>query len=256
MSSHLNGRDGPARAMLAIEGLTKSFGAHRVLRDVALSVREGDVHAVIGPNGAGKTTLVNVITGVHAPSAGKVSFGGEDVTSLPIHHRARRGLSRTFQITNLFGDLTARENVEVALVGYRKYRRAHLPDGDSADMNFKALLDLVGLSFAAEKRADRLSHGDQRLLEVAVAMASRPKLLLLDEPSAGMSPAETSAFIALVNAQLRRRVTVILVEHDMAVVTGTADRISVLAAGNVLADGPPAEVLANSFVREVYLGRA
>lgn len=251
---------GPAEAvLLEISGLTKSFGAHSVLKGVNLTIAAGTVHAVIGPNGAGKTTLVNVITGVHPPSGGSIAFVGEDVTGLPVHLRARRGLARTFQITNLFGDLTVRENVEVALAGARRHR---LPRLDAAAREAArattavGLLRSVGLAGAAGVKADVLSHGDQRLLEVAVALACQPRLLLLDEPSAGMSPAETRAFIGLVNEQLRGRVTVVLIEHDMAVVMGTADRICVLAGGAVLADDTPHQIMQNPFVREAYLGRA
>jgi len=247
------------QALLEISGLTKAFGPHSVLKGVDLKIAPNAVHAVIGPNGAGKTTLVNVITGVHPPSGGTIAFAGEDVTDLAVHHRARRGLARTFQITNLFGDLDAQENVEVALAGTRRYRLARL----DADVRARAgattardLLALVGLATAAQVKAEVLSHGDQRLLEVAVALACQPRLLLLDEPSAGMSPAETKAFIDLVNERLRGKVTIVLIEHDMAVVMGTADRICVLAGGAVLADGTPNEIMQNPFVREAYLGRA
>ena len=248
-----------ASALLEVSGIKKDFGAHSVLRGVELSINPGTVHAVIGPNGAGKTTLVNVITGVHLPTAGCICFDGEQVTTLSVHHRARRGLARTFQITNLFGDLTVRENVAVALAGSRKHRFARLnaeqlthAKRTTADQ----LLEDVGLERATNAKAEVLSHGDQRLLEVAVALACQPKLLLLDEPSAGMSPAETHAFISLVNKRLRGKVTVVLIEHDMAVVMGTADRICVLAAGAVLADGEPSDIMKNPFVREAYLGRA
>lgn len=246
-------------ALLEIKGVTKNFGAQSVLRGVEMCVAPGTVHAVIGPNGAGKTTLVNVITGVHQASAGHIAFNGEAMTNLSVHHRARRGLARTFQITNLFGDLTVRENVAVAIAGARKHRFSRLsPEEVSIAQRTTAeqLLEEVALGHAANRKADVLSHGDQRLLEVAIALACQPKMLLLDEPSAGMSPSETQAFISLVNSRLRGKVTIVLIEHDMAVVLGTADKICVLAAGAVLADGEPSEIMKNSFVREAYLGRA
>ncbi|MCV9938345.1 ABC transporter ATP-binding protein [Boseaceae bacterium BT-24-1] len=230
-----------------------------MLKGVDLQVGEGTVHAVIGPNGAGKTTLVNIITGVHSPSAGSIRFAGEQVASLSVHQRARRGLARTFQITNLFGDLTVRENISVALAGARRHRFKRLSDAEleyARSTTVEELLGLVGLQAASEVKAEILSHGDQRLLEVAVALACQPKMLLLDEPSAGMSPAETQAFISLVNTRLRGRVTIVLIEHDMAVVMGTADRICVLAGGSVLADGMPSEIMQNTYVKEAYLGRA
>lgn len=238
-------------AVLRVEGLCRQFGEFAALSDASLAVAEGATHAVIGPNGAGKTTLINVITGVLAPTAGKVLLGTRDITGLSAYRIARHGLVRTFQITSLFNKLTVRENVEVALVARRKYH-AHSGCHAGAD----EVLGLVGLEALAEQKVENISHGDQRLLEVALAIAAEPRVLLLDEPTAGMSPSETANFVELLVNKLKGRHTVVIVEHDMEVVMRTADRISVLQRGSVIADGAPAEVMRDAVVREAYLGRA
>lgn len=243
------------KIILQTESLSKSFGKFEALRDASLTVREGKAHAIIGPNGAGKTTLVNVITGLFKPTSGTVRLADEDITTASIHDIARRGLVRTSQITSLFSGLTVRDNVEVAVVAREKYRTEGRAEqrrpASSAD-----LIDLVGLSPVADRRVDSLSHGDQRLLELAVALAIEPSVLLLDEPTAGMSPLETGRFIDLVNGSLKLKYTVVLIEHDMAVVMGTADQICVLHQGSIIADGAPEEIMSDRFVREAYLGSA
>jgi len=216
---------------LELTDVQKHFGGHDVLRGVTLSVPKGQVRAIIGPNGAGKTTLINVITGIHPPSAGAIHLDDADITRMPPHRIARRGLSRTFQIASLFLDLTVIENVRVAAHAATRFR----PSAAPAEGN----LELAGITPLAHRLASEISHGDQRLLEIAVALASNPVLLLLDEPTAGMSPAETHRFIEIVNRHLRHRTTLVIVEHDMHVVMNTADVISVLTMGTILAEGPP-----------------
>ncbi len=243
--------EGVGSAALEVRGLSKDFGGLAVLRDVTLAVPHGEVRAIIGPNGAGKTTLINVVSGVHPASAGSVRLGRADVTGLAPFEIARLGLARTFQIASLFLDLSVLENVRVAAHAgwrFRPRRAAQLSPGES--------LALLGLDHLASQQASGISHGDQRLLEIAVAIATDPVLLLLDEPTAGMSPAETHRFIELVNQRLRKRYTLVIVEHDMHVVMNTADVISVLAMGRILAEGEPAAIRAEASGQEAYLGSA
>jgi branched-chain amino acid transport system ATP-binding protein len=233
---------------LETRDLCKQFSGLEVLRDVSTAVHTGEVRAVIGPNGAGKTTFFNVLTGIHPASSGRVFLGEADVTGLPAYRIARKGLSRTFQISNLFADLTVRENALVAIHAGRRFRQSR----DTVDES----LSLVGLSALADRLVSEISHGDQKLLEIAIATAGNPDVLLLDEPTAGMSPAETSRFIDLLNERLRSRYTIVIVEHDMNVVMNTADVISVLALGRILAEGGPDEISRNPSVQEAYLGSA
>jgi branched-chain amino acid transport system ATP-binding protein len=240
----------PDVAPIALEtkDLCKDFSGLEVLKGVSTAIRAGEVRAVIGPNGAGKTTFINVLTGVHRPSSGRVLLGESDVTGLPAYRIARKGLSRTFQIANLFTDLTVQENAAVAIHAGQHFRQSH----DTVDES----LALVGLATLADRLVSEISHGDQKLLEIAIATACGPDVLLLDEPTAGMSPAETSRFIDLLNERLRSRYTIVIVEHDMNVVMNTADVISVLALGGILAEGKPDEIRENPSVREAYLGSA
>jgi branched-chain amino acid transport system ATP-binding protein len=235
---------------LEVRGLARHFGGFVALRDVSFSVRVGTTHAIIGPNGAGKSTLVNTISGLLAPTAGSVWLAGADISHRRAHQIARMGLVRTFQIASLFADLTVRENLDVALVACRRYRPgAHRRSSDE-------LLELFGLGAAAHQRVAWLSHGDQRILEVALALAADPQVMLLDEPTAGMSPDETDRFIRLVNDRLKGNHTVVLIEHDMDVVSQTTDHVTVLCAGAVLADGAREAVMVDALVQEAYLGRA
>jgi branched-chain amino acid transport system ATP-binding protein len=229
-----------------VESVGKMFGSFRALSDVSLSVREGEIRAIIGPNGAGKTTFVNVVSGVIRPTTGPVFVAGTDVTALAPQRRARIGLARTFQITSLFRGMTVGDHIQLAARGNGR-RQA----GDALE-----LLRQFGLEAMAGRTVETLSHGDQRILEVAMALALRPKLLLLDEPTAGMSIAETEATIHLINTHLRGELSIIIIEHDMSVVMRTADEITVLAGGRVAAEGTPAAILSNPLVREIYLGSA
>ena len=227
-------------ALLETRHLSRSFGGLKAVEDVDFSLAAGEVRAVIGPNGAGKTTFVSLISGRLAPSSGTVVFAGEDVTALPAFRRVQRGIAYTFQITSIYGNLTAEENVALA---------AHQP-GARAN---HAILDRVGLGARAGQRAGTLSYGHQRLLEVAMGLALRPKLLILDEPTQGLSDAEIEGFIALVR-EVAREATVLLIEHNMPVVMELAHRITVLDRGRILAEGSPAEIRANAAVQSAYLG--
>lgn len=239
---------------LQARGLEKRFGEFQALRGVDFTVLRGATQAIIGPNGAGKTTLINVVSGLIKPSGGAVTLGEEDITDAPPHHIARQGLIRTFQITSLFGDLTVEDNLEVAIVARDKYRASAITPDETAS-TAHGIMGLLGLSQVADEKVDNLSHGDQRLLELGVALALRPLVLLLDEPTAGMSPVETRSFVELVNTRLKTHYTIVLVEHDMDVVMKTADRITVLESGRVIADGTPTDIVQNELVQEAYLGR-
>ncbi|MFM8747706.1 MAG: ABC transporter ATP-binding protein [Aestuariivirga sp.] len=227
-------------ALLETRHLSRSFGGLKAVEDVDFGLAAGEVRAVIGPNGAGKTTFVSLISGRLAPSSGTVVFAGEDVTALPAFRRVQRGIAYTFQITSIYGNLTAEENVALA---------AHQP-GARAN---HAILDRVGLGARAGQRAGTLSYGHQRLLEVAMGLALRPKLLILDEPTQGLSDAEIEGFIGLVR-EVARDATVLLIEHNMPVVMELAHRITVLDRGRILAEGSPAEIRANAAVQSAYLG--
>jgi branched-chain amino acid transport system ATP-binding protein len=245
-----------ADPVLRIEGLTKNFGGLRVTDDVTLDVRPGELHAVIGPNGAGKTTLINQISGLLAPDAGRIMFGGEDVTRLPVHKRAAQGLARSFQITSILPRFSVLENVALAVqarsgTSFRFFGRA----ADEAALNAPALAALaqVGLAERADVPAGELSHGEKRALELAIALAMEPKLLLLDEPMAGTGRDETERLVTALRA-LKGRFPMVLVEHDMGAVFALADRISVLIYGRILASGTPAEVRTDPQVVTAYLG--
>jgi branched-chain amino acid transport system ATP-binding protein len=246
-----------AEPLLRLQSLNKRFGALRVTENVSLDVLPGEIHAVIGPNGAGKTTLIGQISGLLRPDSGAILLNGKDVTRLPMHARARRGLARSFQITNLLPDFSALENVALAAQAhagssFRFFRPARL----DRELNTRALdsLALVGLAAGAGTRAASLSHGEKRLLELAVAVVQDPAVLLLDEPMAGTGREETNQLIGVLR-QLKGRHAILLVEHDMEAVFALADRISVLVYGRVIATGSPEAVRRDEAVREAYLGR-
>jgi len=248
----------PGSAALSAVGLTRRFGAFTAVEDVTLHLPRGARHAVIGPNGAGKTTLVNLLTGVLRPSAGGVQIGGADVSALPQHLRVRRGLSRTFQLNTSFGGLSVQENLLLAVLerdrlsgnfwsSLRRFRRQ--------EEEARALLDTVNLAGDAAAIARTLPYGKQRLLEIGLALASRPEILLLDEPAAGV-PSSDSGVIFERLAALPRSLSILFIEHDMSLVMRFAERVTVMVAGRVLVEGTPAEIMADSRVRDVYLGRA
>ncbi len=246
-------REAPA---LALSDLSKAFGGLKAVDGVALSVEPGERRALIGPNGAGKTTLFNLISGELPPSEGRIALFGRDVTTLPPHRRAALGLARTYQITNLFPSLTVLENLLLAVQGLERTKLAFLRPVASYRHLFeraRAVLDSVGLGGKEGEVVKNLSHGEQRQMEVAMALASRPRLLLLDEPTAGLSPAESLTMTALLKT-LDAGITLLVIEHDMDVAFALTDRVTVLHNGRVVADGSREEVRANPLVKEIYLG--
>jgi branched-chain amino acid transport system ATP-binding protein len=245
-----------ADAVLAVSGLRKAFGALVVSDDVALDVRTGECHALIGPNGAGKTTLLAQLAGEVAPDAGTISFGGRDVTRLGPDARARLGIARSFQITTLVGDFTAEDNVALAVQARAatsmRFWRSAARDAALRDPA-RAALERVGLGQRANVRASDLAHGEQRLLELAIALVQEPRALLLDEPMAGLGHDESRAMIALLR-EIKPAVAMLLIEHDMEAVAELADRVTVLVAGHAIASGSYAAIRSDPRVREAYLG--
>jgi len=244
------------RNLLEVRGLAKSFGALRASDGIDLEVRQGETHAIIGPNGAGKTTLIAQLAGELRPDAGTVRFAGEDITSLSAPQRARKGLARSFQITSIYADFSALENVMLAVQAhagssFRFWSPAR--EDEALRSPARKFLDEVGLSARADVQAANLAHGEQRQLEIAMALACRPHLMLLDEPVAGMGAEETQRMIAFLST-LKGGKTIVLVEHDMDAVFSLADRISVLVYGRIIATGTPREIRANVEVRRAYLG--
>jgi branched-chain amino acid transport system ATP-binding protein len=236
--------------------LEKRFGGLAVTRDLSLKIEAGARHALIGPNGAGKTTVINLLTGVLAPNSGRILLEGQDITALPVHKRVLRGLSRTFQINQLYADLTPLETIGLAASehlghGSDWWRRM----GTRTDVNDEIAENLARfhLTDVMNERTATLPYGKQRLLEIAVAIATKPRVLLLDEPAAGVPESERHDILSAV-ASLPRDVTVLLIEHDMDLVFSFADRISVLVAGAMLVEGPPDEVARDPRVKAVYLG--
>jgi branched-chain amino acid transport system ATP-binding protein len=242
--------------MLQIDGLSKRFGGIVASDAITLSVPRGELHAVIGPNGAGKTTLIAQLTGQLLPDTGSVRFAGEDVTELPMHTRSLLGLARSFQITSIFLDFTALDNVILAVQAHAGHSfhfwRAARSQPELRDPA-RAALERVGLGHRADTVASSLSHGEHRQLELAMALAGKPRMLLLDEPMAGMGPDESARMVKLMR-ELKGELTILLIEHDMEAVFALADRITVLVYGRVIASGKPEEIRANSQVRDAYLG--
>ena len=243
-------------ALLEVEGLSKRFRGVTASDNVQFDVREGELHAIIGPNGAGKTTLINQLAGEILPDSGCIKFAGRDITVLPTYRRSALGLARSFQITSLFLDFTALDNVALAVQAhaghsFRFWRNAR------RDRQLRepalAALKRVGLEGRRDILVSRLSHGEQRQLELAMALATEPRLLLLDEPMAGLGPKESHHMVALLR-ELKGAVTILLIEHDMETVFSLAHRITVLVEGRAIASGAPATIRANPEVRRAYLG--
>jgi branched-chain amino acid transport system ATP-binding protein len=243
-----------ATGVLRTDGLSVRFGGLTALNNVSMSVPRGQIRAVIGPNGAGKSTFFNCLTGVIRPTSGRIVFDGEDITGLPPYLISRKGLARSYQITNILPRATVLENVRIAAQSRRynwrmlRHHRAYTDVLDRAH----AVLASIGLDDKAEELAANLSHGEQRTLEIAIALATQPKLLCLDEPTAGMSVAETHYTVELIR-RIAANLTILIVEHDMEVVMGLASAVTVLHYGEILAEGSPAEIQANARVQEVYL---
>lgn len=244
--------------VLSIENLNKRFGGVNATVDVSLEVTSGELHALIGPNGAGKTTLIAQLSGLLMPDTGSINFNGRDITRAPAHVRAQAGLGRSFQITSVFPALSVLENVALAVQvtqghSYRFWRPV------SRDLRLlepaAAAVERVGLTAQLHSIASQLSHGERRQLEIAMALAGEPLLLLLDEPMAGMGPEESAAMVSLLS-QLKNECTILMVEHDMDVVFALADRVSVLVYGNIIATGNPEQIRTDEHVRHAYLGEA
>jgi len=245
-----------AEPLLQIEALTKRFGGVVASDAISLEVPRGELHAVIGPNGAGKTTLIAQLTGELAPNAGRIRFDGADITAVPVYRRSQLGLARSFQVTSLFLDFSALDNVALAVQAhaghsFRFWRNARREPELRAPA--RAALERVGLGSRAEVLVANLSHGEHRQLEIAMALATRPRMLLLDEPMAGMGPEESARMVRMLR-ELKQELTILLIEHDMEAVFALADRITVLVYGRVIASGAPDAIRQNAEVREAYLG--
>jgi branched-chain amino acid transport system ATP-binding protein len=245
---------------LEIRGVSKRFGNLVAVQEVSLAVPKGELHAIIGPNGAGKTTFFNLISGYFPPSAGSILFEGRDVTRMPAHRRVALGMARTFQITEIFPELTVFENVRIGTevaAGHRLRPWIGRSDREDIRARVQETLLQVGLQEKSDRRVGELAHGDQRAVEIAMALALRPHLLLLDEPTAGMGDQETYQITQLIRRLHRDGgYTVVLIEHDMRVVFHLAQRIAVLDQGRLLAAGTPEEIAANEAVQAAYLGKA
>ena len=245
-----------AEILLEIEGLTKRFGGVVAAHEVSLALPAGELHAIIGPNGAGKSTLIGQLTGEVAPDSGRIRFDGQEITNLPVYQRSQLGLARSFQVTTLFPDFTALDNVALSVQAHSGHSFHFWRNAQSeAELREPAQMALarVGLTERAATPVADLSHGERRQLEIAMALAGRPRMLLLDEPMAGMGPEESARLVELLRA-LKGGITVMLIEHDIDAVFALADRISVLVYGRIIATGDPAAIRADHAVREAYLG--
>jgi branched-chain amino acid transport system ATP-binding protein len=253
-SSPAESRGGETVPVLRTEGLTIRFGGLTALNNVNLTIGRGEIRAIIGPNGAGKSTFFNCVTGVLRPTSGRILLNGNDITGQPPNIISRSGVARSYQITNILPNATALENVRIAAQsrrhGWNMFR--HYTEFRDIIDRAEAVLASVGLASKADELASNLSHGEQRNLEIGIALATEPQLLCLDEPTAGMSAAETHDIMQLVR-KIAKDLTILIVEHDMPLVMELADRITVFHYGQVLADGPPAEIQNNPRVLEVYL---
>ncbi len=243
-------------AMMEIRDLNKSFGGVHATAHVSLEVAEGEVHAIIGPNGAGKTTLISQLSGELLPDSGEILFDGRNITRLPMHARSHMGLARSFQITSVFQDMTMLENVALAIQAHQGHSfRFWTPSAKDTSLTGPAMeyLAQVGLDDKADRIANAVSHGEHRQLEIAMALATEPKLLLLDEPMAGMGPEESSRMVEILG-KLKGSKTMLLIEHDMDAVFALADRISVLVYGAIIATDAPDSIRSNEEVKRAYLG--
>ena len=247
-------------SLLVVDSVTRRFGSLVAVDDVSMTVEPGELRAVIGPNGAGKTTFFNLISGFLQPSSGRIVFDGEDVTNLLPARRVWKGIARTFQITEVFPELSVRENLRIAVEVAAGYRlRPWLSRGANREIDARVgeIIEMGGLGVVRDRLVGELSHGDQRACEIMMALALKPRLLLLDEPTAGMGEQETYNTTQLIRRLHRdQKLTIVLIEHDMRVIFRLADRITVLAEGAILAEGTPQEIAANAAVQAAYLGQA
>jgi branched-chain amino acid transport system ATP-binding protein len=245
-----------ADALLEVDGVSKRFGGVIASDAISLAVPQRELHAIIGPNGAGKTTLIGQLAGEIVPDAGRIRFEGRDITALPIFRRSQLGLARSFQVTSLFVDFTALDNVALAVQAHAGHSFRFWRDARS-DLELRtparAALARVGLAGRGDVIVSNLSHGEHRQLEIAMALATTPRMLLLDEPMAGMGPEESARMVKTLR-ELKRELTILLIEHDMEAVFALADRITVLVYGRIIASGPPEAIRANAEVRQAYLG--
>ena len=245
-----------AEALLQVDNLSKRFGGVVASEAITFDVPVGELHAVIGPNGAGKTTLIGQLAGEISSDAGSIHFAGTEITALPTYRRSQFGLARSFQITSLFPDFTALENAALAVQAHCghsfRFWRAARREAELQEPA-RAALERVGLGSRGDVLVSNLSHGEHRQLEIAMALATKPRMLLLDEPMAGMGPEETTRVVATLR-ELKRELTILLIEHDMEAVFALADRITVLVYGRIIASGTPDVIRANREVREAYLG--
>jgi branched-chain amino acid transport system ATP-binding protein len=246
--------------VLEVRGVSKRFGSLQAVRDVSLTVKKGELRAIIGPNGAGKTTFFNLISGSFLPLTGTITFDGCDITALPAHKRVTLGIARTFQITEIFPELTVFDNVRISAEVTEGFRlRPWISEAEKAKVHrqVEETLELTGLGSKSNRLVGELAHGDQRAAEIAMALALRPRLLLLDEPTAGMGDQETYEITQIIRRLHREsNFTIVLIEHDMRVIFHLADRITVLDQGSLLAEGTPAEIASNEAVQAAYLGSA
>jgi len=247
-------------SLLVVDGVTRRFGSLVAVDDVSMTVAPGELRAVIGPNGAGKTTFFNLISGFIPPSSGRIVFDGHDITELLPARRVWRGIARTFQITEVFPELSVRENLRIAVEMAAGYRlRPWISRAAAAGIAARVgeLMEMGQLTVECDRLVGELSHGDQRACEIMMALALKPRLLLLDEPTAGMGEQETYSVTQLIRRLHReQKLTIVLIEHDMRVIFRLAERITVLAEGAVLAEGTPPEIAANTAVQAAYLGQA
>lgn len=242
--------------VLKVEGLIKRFGGLVATDNLSLDIRPGEIHAVIGPNGAGKTTMIGQLVGELRPDAGRISFFGRDITSLPVHARSHLGIARSFQITSIFQNFTTLDNAALAVQAHDGHSfRFWRPARSDAALRGPAMtaLEQVGLGHRADVIASALSHGEHRQLEIAMALATKPKLLLLDEPMAGMGPEDSMRMVAMLKS-IKGSIPMLLIEHDMDAVFALADRITVLVYGRNIATGEPQDIRSNEAVRQAYLG--
>ena len=242
--------------ILTTENLTKRFGGLIAVEDVNLSIEEGELRSVIGPNGAGKTTLFNLLTGLLEPSVGEIHFKGETITHEKPEARVKRGIARSFQITNIFPELSIRRNIRISLqnsAGYGRNFWSKVDENEELEERVNEIIDYIGITARPETTASTMSHGEKRLLEIALVIAQDPSIILLDEPAAGMSAEETREVVDLIRS-LNEDYTIMLIEHDIELVMELSDKITVLADGSVISEGHPEKVAADEGVQAAYLG--